>query len=61
MSRAAALELGAHGVRVNVVRPGVIDTPMFRRSGTDEVAGRLAAHTPLGRLGQPEDVADAAV
>lgn len=61
MMRAAALEAGPRGVRLNTVRPGVIDTPMFRRGATDAAARPLVAHTPLGRLGSPEDVADAAV
>jgi NAD(P)-dependent dehydrogenase (short-subunit alcohol dehydrogenase family) len=61
MTRVAALEAGPYGIRVNSVQPGAIETPMFRGAGGGAVAERLTAHTPLGRLGRPEDVADAAV
>lgn len=57
-TRALAAELGPSGVRVNAIAPGVIDTDMLH--AFDSAARReLAEHTPLGRLGQPEDVADA--
>jgi NAD(P)-dependent dehydrogenase (short-subunit alcohol dehydrogenase family) len=56
--RAAALEFGAAGLRVNAVAPGLI-----RRPGIDEAwpegVVRWTAAAPLGRLGEPEDVADA--
>lgn len=58
MTRALALEAAEHGVRVNNVNPGIIDTPMLRRL-TDEAATALfVGHTPQRRLGRPEDVAD---
>ena len=57
-TRAAALELGPSGIRVNAVAPGLID-----RRGLDEAwpegVARWEAACPLGRLGQPEDVGDA--
>ncbi len=56
LSRVACLELGPRGIRVNAIFPGYIETPMtasappsFRRSNVEA--------TPLGRLGQPEEVA----
>jgi 3-oxoacyl-[acyl-carrier protein] reductase len=57
LTRAAAKELGPAGIRVNAVAPGFIATDML--ASLDE-AGRAArvASTPLGRLGEPEDVAD---
>lgn len=61
MGRAAAVELGPHGIRVNTLHPGVIDTPMFRRLGDDTVLERFGAHTPLRRNGLPRDVAGVAV
>jgi NAD(P)-dependent dehydrogenase (short-subunit alcohol dehydrogenase family) len=57
-SRAAALELGAHGIRVNSVSPGLIWSPDLERAWPDGVR-RWLAHVPLGRLGRPDDVADA--
>jgi 3-oxoacyl-[acyl-carrier protein] reductase len=58
LTRAMALELAPRRILVNAVAPGVIDTDMVKsRSDTDR--GALAAQQPLGRLGQPEDVADA--
>ncbi|MCD8356004.1 MAG: SDR family oxidoreductase [Clostridia bacterium] len=57
MTKALAKELGLSGIRVNCVSPGVIDTDMNRMHG-ESVMSDLAAETPLGRNGQPEEVAD---
>ncbi len=57
-TRAAALELGAHGIRVNAVSPGLIWNADLERAWPDGVR-RWLAHVPLGRLGRPDDVADA--
>lgn len=60
MTKALAKEVGPSGIRVNCVAPGVIDTAMI--AGLDgETRRALAAETPLGRLGQPQDVAGAVV
>ena len=56
----AALELGGHGIRVNAVSPGLIERPGIETQWPDGV-GRWKAKALLGRLGQPEDVADACV
>jgi glucose 1-dehydrogenase/3-oxoacyl-[acyl-carrier protein] reductase len=57
-TRSAALELGACGIRVNCVSPGLIARPGIEEQWPDGVA-RWQRRAPLKRLGQPEDVADA--
>ena len=58
LSRAAALELGAAGIRINCVSPGLIDKDGLADEWPDGVA-RWNDRVPLGRLGTPQDVADA--
>lgn len=58
MVRALAREAGGRGVRVNAVAPGYISTDMTSALSDEQRAG-LLAQTPLGRLGEPEDVAAA--
>jgi NAD(P)-dependent dehydrogenase (short-subunit alcohol dehydrogenase family) len=56
-----AVEGGPHGIRINNVLPGAIDTSMFARLDGAAAAAAVTRQTPLGRLGQPADVADVAV
>lgn len=59
LCRTLALETARDGIRVNVVSPGVTDTPQPRGHSTDEELYAKAAKVPLGRIGQPEDMASA--
>ncbi|TFZ01672.1 SDR family NAD(P)-dependent oxidoreductase [Ramlibacter rhizophilus] len=59
LTRAAALEYGTQGVRVNAVGPAFIHTPMIERLEQDPATEEaLVAMHPIGRLGQPEEVAE---
>ena len=57
-TKALARELGGRGVRANVVAPGYVDTRLTQAI-SEEMRGLMLANTPLGRLGDPEDVAGA--
>lgn len=59
--RSAALELAPLGIRVNGVEPGMIRTPAMGNLGGDETNMAIAKAVPLGRLGEPEDIAQAMV
>lgn len=63
LTRNAALDLGELGIRVNAVSPGLVNTPMANRTGhiAAPVQARWLEHTPLGRIGRPEDIAAAAL
>lgn len=60
MTKTAAKELGPRGIRVNAIAPGMIDTDMMRSVGENHLE-RYVQNTPLGRLGQPSEIADACV
>jgi NAD(P)-dependent dehydrogenase (short-subunit alcohol dehydrogenase family) len=61
LTRALALELAPHGVTVNTITPGMIDTPMLRRAAAGGDIGQLAKvaarMVPVGRPGTPEEIA----
>jgi 3-oxoacyl-[acyl-carrier protein] reductase len=56
MTKVWARELGKYGIRVNAVAPGFIMTEMVAKMPEEVLAG-MRAKTPLGRLGEPEDIA----
>jgi NAD(P)-dependent dehydrogenase (short-subunit alcohol dehydrogenase family) len=59
LTKSAALEVASLGIRVNAVAPGPIDTAMFDRfAGSPDSKERTKAKQPVGRLGQPEEVAN---
>ena len=57
LTKSLAKELAPHGVRVNAVSPGVIDTPFHEVFSTPEMIRGFVATIPLGRIGRPEEVA----
>ena len=60
LTKSAALEVAGTGVRVNIVAPGPVDTGMLNRfTGTSDAKAALASGVPIGRIGQPGDVAAA--
>lgn len=63
LTKTAAAEYSREGVRVNAICPGVIDTPMVERAkeASPEMIEQTEAATPIGRLGEPEEIGDAAV
>jgi 3-oxoacyl-[acyl-carrier protein] reductase len=54
----AAKEFGARGITANVVSPGATATELFIATAPREIQERMMAASPLGRLGDPEDIAD---
>ncbi|MFZ0497521.1 MAG: SDR family oxidoreductase [Steroidobacteraceae bacterium] len=54
-------ELGPEGVRVNSIRPGLVETEIHATTGDPDRFRKLGAATPLGRHGQPEEIAEAIV
>lgn len=56
LTKSAALDAGPLGIRINAVCPGAIDTPLLQRSYSQPALEKLAAATPLRRLGKADDV-----
>ena len=61
LTRTAALEYIKHGIRVNAINPGLIDTQIARDvvSGDEGAYADIAKHVPIGRAGRPEEIAAA--
>ncbi len=61
LTRAAALELAPHHIRVNAIAPGLTDTAQPRYGMSEEEVRAAAEHVPLGRIAMPDDIAEVAV
>jgi NAD(P)-dependent dehydrogenase (short-subunit alcohol dehydrogenase family) len=61
LTKSAALDYAARGIRINAICPGIIDTEMMGRftGGTDEGRAAVIAQEPVGRMGRPEEIASA--
>lgn len=61
MTKGLAVEVARDGVRVNAVRPGMVDTPIHAKTGQADRVKDFGSQTPLGRAGRPEEVAESIV
>jgi len=61
MTRAMALALAPHGIRVNAIAPGLTDTAQPRHGNTEEQIAARAREIPLGRMAQPDEIAQVAI
>lgn len=61
LTRNIAVDLGPQGIRVNAIAPGAIRTAALAQVLTPEIEAAMLRHTPLGRLGEPADIAHAAL
>lgn len=61
LTRGLSIELATEGVRVNAIRPGLIETDIHASGGEPDRAHTLGATAPMGRAGRPEEVASAIV
>jgi NAD(P)-dependent dehydrogenase (short-subunit alcohol dehydrogenase family) len=62
LSKSAALEYAAKGIRINAICPGIIHTPMVDQmmaAGQTDALNAMLREVPIGRLGRPEEIADA--
>jgi 3-oxoacyl-[acyl-carrier protein] reductase len=60
LTKSLSKELGVHGIRVNAIAPGIIDTDLIKPLGPAKIEDNIK-NVVLGRLGKPDEVADAAL
>ena len=61
LTRGMARELAPHGIRVNAIAPGIVNTAMPRLGNTEEALAAMGKANPSGRLAEPEDIAEVVV
>jgi len=63
ITRSLAAEVSPHGVRVNAIAPGWIESPMLRKAlaGDEARSNKILGRTPMGKFGEPADIGWAAV
>jgi NAD(P)-dependent dehydrogenase (short-subunit alcohol dehydrogenase family) len=61
LTRGMARELAPHGIRVNAIAPGIVNTAMPRLGNTEDALAALGRANPSGRLADPDDIADVVV
>jgi 3alpha(or 20beta)-hydroxysteroid dehydrogenase len=61
LTKVAAMELGALGIRVNTILPGGVETPLVKSAGIDGDISGWFTKLPLGRIGQPSEIAQVAL
>lgn len=61
LTKVAAMELGPSGIRVNALAPGLVDTPLTEAFTRTPLRAEFVDNAPLGRIGEPRDIADAAL
>ena len=61
LTRNVAFDLGPKGIRVNAIAPGAIKTDALAKVLTPQIEAAMLKHTPLGRLGETQDIANAAL
>ncbi|MNS70089.1 7-alpha-hydroxysteroid dehydrogenase [compost metagenome] len=61
LTRNVAFDLGPRGIRVNAIAPGAIKTDALAKVLTPQIEAAMLKHTPLGRLGETQDIANAAL
>lgn len=63
MTKSAALEYAKSGIRINAIAPGLVETEMVDRvaEGNKQIIESLKSRTPIGRIGDPQEIANAVV